>query len=635
MRRPVYSMFPRVRRQDSQAWRPRLTLSSHLHGLNMANRAAGVRTWFSGTMPEEGAKHRLACPMFADVVGYTRMVEANEAQTLRAFDEICGGLVRPTLAEHGGRLIKLTGDGFLAEFRSAVSAVACGMAIQSAMAARETEPHIAFRIGLHLGEVIEEGGDLYGHDVNLAARLETISEPEGLCLSNAVFEAVRGKVAGHFEDGGLRPLRNIARPVHVWHWAPENRSFGLSSPQTAGPPPRPARPSLAVLPFTNMTGDPAQEYFADGLVEEIITAIARLRWLFVIARNSTFTYKGRAADIRQVSRELGVRYVLEGSVRKSADRIRISVQLIDGATGSHIWADTINGPLAEIFDLEDTIAAGVAGAIEPKLRSAEIERAGRKPIANLDAYDFYLRALPHMVAGTAQDVATALDLLAQAIALDPAYALAYAEIAGCRLRQWLIGAAEPTPAFLSEGAALARKALELDPADADVLSTAAIVVTMMEKDYAAGAEWIGISTRINPNSSTAWARRGFIDCWVSEFAAGVESFNRAMRLSPFDPSTYLFQAGLGMAYMYLHDWPMALDWLRRSLSNNRHFAPTYRFLVVCLVQSGKLDEARQVVRELTRLDPLSSVRRSLIAGIRDEEPKRLYVESLRQAGLPE
>ena len=384
-----------------------------------------------------------------------------------------------------------------------------------------------------------------------------------------------------------------------------------------------------------MTGDPAQEYFADGLVEEIITAISRLRWLFVIARNSAFTYKGRAVDIRQVGRELGVRYVLEGSVRKSADRIRISVQLIDGATGNHIWADTMNGPLAEIFDLEDTIAEGVAGAIEPKLRSAEIERARRKPVANLDAYDFYLRSLPHTVAGTAQDIVAALELLERAIALEPAYALAHAELAGCRLRQWLIGAAEPTAAFLSEGAALARKAVALDHADADVLSTAAIVVTMMEKDYAAGAEWIGISTRINPNSSGAWARRGFIRCWMSEFQAGIEDFNRAMRLSPFDPATYMFQAGLGMAYMYLHDWPVAIDWLRRSLSNNRHFAPTYRFLVVCLAQSGRLDEARQVVTELTRLDPLSSVRRSLIAGIRDEEPKRLYIESLRQAGLPE
>jgi TolB-like protein/class 3 adenylate cyclase/Tfp pilus assembly protein PilF len=585
-------------------------------------------------MPEERDKHRLACAMFADVVGYTRMVEANEAQTLRAFDDICGSLVRPSLEQWRGRLIKLTGDGFLAEFRSAVSAVECGMAIQSAMASRDSEPHIAFRIGLHLGEIIEEGGDLYGHDVNLAARLETICEPEGLCVSNAVYEAVRGKIVGHFEDGGIPALHNIERPVHVWHWAPQSRSFGLSSPQTTGPPARPARPSIAVLPFTNMSEDPAQEYFADGLVEEIITAISRLRWLFVIARNSTFAYKGRAVDIRQVSRELGVRYVLEGSVRKSADRVRISAQLIDGATGSHIWAETMNGPLAEIFDLEDTIAQSVAGAIEPKLRSAEIERARRKPVSN-DAYDLYLRSLPHMVAGTAWDLETALAFLERAVALDPLYAIARAAIASCRLRQFLIGAERATPAFLSNAVAAARKAVELDPTDADVLSAAAIVVSLMEKDYAAGKEWIDISMRLNPNSCVGWYRNGYIHCWLGDFAAGVEDFKRAMRLSPFDLSTYMFQAGLGMAYMFQHDWPTAIDWLRRSLSNNRHFAPAYRYLVVCLVQSGRIAEAREVVGELTRLDPLTSIRRSLLSGMRDEEPKRLYVESLRQAGLPE
>src|SRR3984893_11194451 len=338
-------------------------------------------------MPVQIAKHRLACAMFADIVGYTRMVEANEEQTLRAFREICNRLVLPELERHQGRLVKTMGDGFLAEFQSAVAAVECGMATQNAMMAREAEPHISLRIGLHLGEVIEESGDLYGHDVNLAARLQAICEPESLCLSNAVYEAVRGRIVAQFEDGGNRLLHNIERPLHVWHWLPVNRSFGLSDVAVSGPPRLPTRPSLAVMPFTNMTGDPAQEYFADGLVEEIITAISRVRWLFVIARNSTFTYKGHAVDIRQVSRDLGVRYVVEGSVRKSGNRIRIAAQLIDGATGNHIWADSIEGQLAEIFEFQDQIAAGVAGAIEPKLRSAEIERARRKPTASLDAYD--------------------------------------------------------------------------------------------------------------------------------------------------------------------------------------------------------------------------------------------------------
>jgi tetratricopeptide (TPR) repeat protein len=355
----------------------------------------------------------------------------------------------------------------------------------------------------------------------------------------------------------------------------------------------------------------------------------------VIARNSTFTYKGHAVDIRQVSRDLGVRYVVEGSVRKSGNRIRIAAQLIDGATGNHIWAESIDGVLAEIFDLQDQIAAGVAGAIEPKLRSAEIERARRKPTASLDAYDLYLRALPHIVAGAAHDIEKALRFLSQAVALDPKYALAFAGIASCRLRQFVIGGERPTPAFLKETAAVARNAVELDPADADVLSAAAIAVTLTEKDYAAGAEWIDTSTRLNPSSSAAWARSGFIHCWLGDFVAGAANFSRAMRLSPFDSLTYMFQAGLGMAHLFQGNWPVGIEWCQKSLSNNRYFAPTYRYLAICLVQSGRMNEARKVIAELIKIDPLSRISRAQMIALRDEEPKRLYIESLRLAGLPE
>jgi TolB-like protein/class 3 adenylate cyclase/tetratricopeptide (TPR) repeat protein len=586
-------------------------------------------------MPEDAGTRRLACAMFADIVGYARMMEENEQQTLAVLDAILEGLVRPELERHRGRLIKSTGDGFLAEFGSAVSAVECGLSIQRAMATRENEPHCAFRIGLHLGEIIDRNGDIFGRDVNLAARLQTLCEPEGLCVSNATYDAVAGKVSGSFEDGGLRSLRNIDRPIRVWHWAPEHRSFGLPSLETAGPPPLPARPSLAVLPFANLSADPTQEYFADGLVEEIITAIARLRWLFVIARNSTFVYKGRSVDIRQVSRDLGVRYVLEGSVRKFSERIRISAQLIEGASGNHIWAETMEGSLAQIFELQDTVAQGVAGAIEPKVRAAEIERARIKPTENLDAYDLYLRSLPYIYAGKLQDIAAAIRYLEQAVAIDPLYAAAYAVIASCRFRQLLNGAVEPTPEFFSEAAALARKAVEIDPTDPDVLSAAAIVVAYMARDYTAAAEWIDISTRLNPNSSMGWSRSGFVHCWISNFKNGVACFRRAMRLSPHDPMTYVFQSGLGMAHMFQHNWPVAMTWLRRSLSNNRYFTPTYRFLAVSLLQSGRVEEARELIRELVQLDPRSNIRRARLTGFRDKEPKRLYIESLRQAGLPE
>jgi adenylate cyclase len=573
--------------------------------------------------------------MFADLVGYSTMVEEDEKRTIEAVSTINRTIVLPTLQRHGGRLIRTMGDGFFAEFATATGAVQCGIEIHRAMRARNASPQLAFRIGINLGEMLAEGGDLYGRNVNVAARLETLAEPEGICLSHAVYEAVLGTLDARFEDGGTCMLRNINRPIHVWRWNHEDRTWGAIAPST-GPLELPSRPSLAVLPFTNMTGDRDQDYFADGLVDEIITALAKMRWFFVIARNSSFTYKGRSVDIRQVSRELGVRYVLEGSVRKAGAHVRITAQLIDGTTGNHLWAESLTCEIDQIFEIQDSIASSVAGAIEPKLRTAEIERARRKPTANLDAYDCYLRAQPYLVSGSGADIGAALELLERAADLDPSYALAQVAIAYCRQRQFLIGTVPVSPAFFAGAAALARRAVEIDPTNPEVLSTAAIVITLMGKDYTAGLEWIDAATRFNPNSSLGWARSGFIRCWVSEFSTGIEYFLRAMRLSPADPMTYTFQTGLGMAHMFLHDWPEALKWLRRAVATNRYDAPGYRFLAVTLVQCGEIEAARHVIRDLLAIDPLSSVSRSqVLTGYRDPEPRRLYIESLRQAGLPE
>jgi adenylate cyclase len=584
---------------------------------------------------DPSGSRRLCCAMFADLVGYSSFMEENEAQTLNAVTGIHRAIVLPCLHRHGGRLVRTMGDGFFAEFTAASSAVACGIEIQRAMAARDTPPPLAFRIGINLGEITEFGNEIYGREINVAARLETLSEPEGLCISAAVHDAVLGKVPARFEDGGVHALRNIARLVHVWRWCPEERSFGLA-PMAGGQLAVPSRPSVAVLPFTNMTDDPSQDYFADGLVEEIITALARVRWFFVIARNSSFTYKGRAVDIRQVARELGVRYVLEGSVRKSRDRVRITAQLIVGATGNHIWADTFTGDMEQIFEMQDAIAESVVGAIEPKLRSAEIERAVRKPPSSLDAYDHFLRALPHLAAGAAPDFGAALALLERAIALDPDYAAAHAAMAICRMHRFLTGAVRGSPEFIAETVSLARKGVQLDPADPDVLCAGATVVALMGKDYVAGREWADASTRLNPSSCIGWVRSGFIRCWTSEFATSVEFFRRAMRLSPADPMMYAAQTGLGMAQLFLGEWPVAIEWLRRALSNNRYYAPAYRMLAVALVQNGHLDEAKQVVQQVLAIDPLTTLSRSLShTGLRDPEPRRLYVESLRLAGLPE
>jgi adenylate cyclase len=337
------------------------------------------------------ATRRLAAILAADVVGYSRLMGEDEAGTVEALRQhrIAAD---PLIAERGGRIVKTTGDGVLVEFGSVVGAVQCAIALQKLMTERNAgvpdERRMDLRIGVHLGDVLVEDDDIIGDGVNIAARLEGIAEPGGICVSEDAFRQVSGKVDVQFDDTGEHRLKNITRPLRVYR---------VRLTTTADPPaialPLPEKPSLAVLPFQNMTGDAEQEYFVDGMVEEITTAIARLPWLFVISRNSAFTYKGKPVDVKQVARELGVRYVLEGSVRKAGNRVRITGQLIDTAAGAQIWADRFDGALDDIFELQDQVASNVAGAIDPKLRQSEIERASRKTTANLTAYDLYLRAL--------------------------------------------------------------------------------------------------------------------------------------------------------------------------------------------------------------------------------------------------
>src|SRR5438477_6319293 len=346
-------------------------------------------------MAEDRVERRLAAILAADVAGYSRLMGADEEGTLAALKAHRRAVLDPKTTEHRGRIVKTTGDGLLVEFASVVDAVRCAVDIQREMAERNAgvaaEQRIEFRIGLNVGDIIIDDKDIYGDGVNIAARLEGLAAPGGICVSRVVRDQVRDKLDFSFEDMGEQQVKNIARPVRTY-----SILLGASSraaPPVRAPLPLPDKPSLVVLPFQNMTGDAKQEYFVDGMVEEITTAISRLPWLFVIARNSAFTYKGKPVDVKQVAQELGVRYVLEGSVRKAGTRVRITGQLIDTATGAHIWADRFDGALDDIFELQDQVASSVAGAIEPKLRRAEIDRASRKPTGSLDAYDLYLRGL--------------------------------------------------------------------------------------------------------------------------------------------------------------------------------------------------------------------------------------------------
>ena len=389
---------------------------------------------------------KLAAILAADVVGFSRLTGLDEDRTLARLRALRSDLIDPTIAVHNGRIVKRTGDGSLVEFRSVVDAVRCAIEVQNAMVERNagvpTDRQIEFRIGIHLGDVVEESdGDLMGDGVNIAARLEGIAQPGAICLSEDAYRQVRARLDLEVSDLGQTHLKNIVEPVRVY-------SLQVGLPAQAKPSAPiatvradneekpaslalPDKPSIAVLPFQNMSGDPEQEYFVDGMVEDIITGLSRIKWLFVIARNSSFTYKGRSVDVRQVGRELGVRYVLEGGVRKAGARLRITAQLIEAETGAHLWADRFDGSLDDVFELQDQITERVVGIVEPSLQHSEIERARQKRPENLDAYDLYLRALPYSATRRPADAKIAADLLESALKLNPRYATAHALLALC------------------------------------------------------------------------------------------------------------------------------------------------------------------------------------------------------------
>ena len=411
---------------------------------------------------------KLAAILAADVVGFSRLTGADEDRTLARLRALRSDLIDPTIAVHHGRIVKRTGDGALVEFRSVVDAVRCAIEIQNAMVERNagvpSDRQIEFRIGVHLGDVVEESdGDLMGDGVNIAARLEGIAQPGAICLSEDAYRQVRARLDLAVSDLGDKELKNIVEPMRVY-----SLQVGLGAAAKTAKEERslpafalPDRPSIAVLPFQNMSGDPEQEYFVDGMVEDNITGLSRIKWLFVIARNSSFTYRGKAVDIRQVGRELGVRYVLEGGVRKAGNRLRITGQLIEAETGAHLWADRFDGGVEDVFDLQDRITQSIVGIIEPSLQRAEIERVQRKRPDSLDAYDLYLRAVPNMASAMPEDAAIGMGYLEQALKLDPNYAAAHAYMAwGLEIR-FVRGGFSPADA--AAGLRHARAALAYGP----------------------------------------------------------------------------------------------------------------------------------------------------------------------------
>ncbi len=586
-------------------------------------------------MAEERVQRRLAAILAADVVGYSRLMGVDEAGTLARLKALRKDVIDPRIAEHGGRIVKLMGDGTLVEFPSVVDAVRCAAEIQRAMMARSAEmpedQRIEFRMGINLSDVIVDGEDIYGDGVNVAARLEGLAEPGGLCVSDVVHGQVEGKLDLGFDDLGKQRIKNIAKPVRVYR-------ARLDAGDAAGSKPLalPDKPSIAVLPFTNMSGDPEQEYFADGITEDLITALSKIRWFFVIARSSTFTYKGQAVEVTQVARELGVRYVIEGSVRKAGNSVRITAQLIDATTGQHIWAEHYDRDLADIFELQDEMTQTIVGAVEPELGAVERERAARRAPESLDAWETYQRGLWHMWQFTKADVAEARRLLRRAREIDPGFAIAYANEAFTHFLDVMVGHGESPDDSIAAGLTAAKKAVALDDKDSVGYFALGRIYLLRGEQDASIAE-LETALLLNPSFAQAHHGLGFAQVLSGRLEEGAEALDMALRLSPRGPMTWGTTVVRSLTCTLLHQYEEAAEWARETMRNPRvsGYWP-HAALASALGNLGRIEEARDAVQEALRLKPDLSIG-YLAKTLPAKHPNGLdpYLDGLRKAGLPE
>jgi TolB-like protein/class 3 adenylate cyclase/Tfp pilus assembly protein PilF len=589
----------------------------------------------------ERVERRLAAVLAADVAGYSRLMGADEEGTLAGLKSFRKTLVDPTIAAHRGRIVKTTGDGMLVEFASAVDAARCAVEVQRGMAGQNAdvpqEVRLEFRIGIHVGDIIIiDDNDIFGDGVNIAARLEGIAEPGGVCISDDAQRQVRGKVDFVFDDMGPRTLKNIAEPMRAWRVRLDGNASSTvpakATIESVQPLALPDRPSLAVLPFQNMSGDPEQEYFADGMVEDIITALSRVKSFFVIARNSSFTYKGKAIDIKQVGRELGVRYVLEGSVRKAGGKVRITGQLIEAATGHHVWADRFDGNLEDVFDLQDRVTESVVGVIEPSLRQAEIGRARAKSTASLDAYDCYLRALHAFYQLTREGTESAGEYLKLAIEKDPQFALAKALLAFCYLTGQLQGWGQPNDR--THALELAQDTVNQEPDDPSTLRCAGHAFAFFGH-HDRGLALLEKAAGLNVNGSQVLNSLG----WVKNYACvepdhAIAHFERAIRLSPRDPEMTPMLNGIALAHLIAGRNEQALVFAQRNIDISPQFTSGYRMKIMALGNLGHWQEAKAAADVLLTHDPGFTIS-SRAPAFRDPGFKQRYWDALKAAGLPE
>lgn len=570
-------------------------------------------------------RRRLAAITAADIVGYSGRMEADEAGTLERLRALFDETVVPSVAAFDGRLFKTMGDGFLAEFKSALGAVEHARHLQAAVAAGtdHTDHKLIFRIGVSLGDVIVEGEDLFGNAVNIAARMEKLAEPGGICVSAAVHEHVRLAPGLSFADLGPQAVKGLVQPVHAY------RLLGAATPvrPAAEAPPRETRPSLVVMPLRNLGGAEADDYFADGMVEELITGLARIRWLTVIGRNSAFTVHGRTGGASEAAAALGVRYVLEGSMRRAADRVRLNVQLLDAATGRTLWAERFEGRVADVFELQDQITEGVIGAIEPRVKEAEIERARRKRPEDLGAYDHYLRAVACMYENTPEGRGAALEQVARALAIDPDYAEAHGVAAWCHFARGLwetaIDRSGPEAALRHAEAVRASRT-----EDATTLAHGAIAYAFATGDHAAALEMIERALVLNPSSVHAHGHGAVINTWAGNYERSIELGERALRLSPFDPFSVMAWAGMAGARLRLGDFEAAHDLARKAVQIYPAHVPSHLIAIAGLVRLERLDEARAAAARFMAIAPGFRIGRQ-------HPVLTAFAADFRLAGLPD
>jgi len=583
-------------------------------------------------MAEARVERRLAAILAADVVGYSRLMGINEEGTLAALKTHQRELIDPKIAEHRGRIVKTTGDGALVEFASAVDAVRCAVEIQCAMSERSAaipeDRRIDFRIGINVGDIIIDEGDVYGDGVNIAARLEGIADRGGICISDDTFRQVRDKIDVGFDDAGERQLKNIERPVRVYRV-----QLGKTVQRVERAPASTKRPSIAVLPFQNMSGDPEQEYFADGMVDEIITGLSRIKWLSVVSRNSSYLFKNRPATMKDVAATLGVRYVLEGGVRKSGNRVRITAQLIDAETDAHLWAEQYDRLLEDVFALQDEITMCVVGAIEPSVRKAEIDRIKRQRPDNFTAYDLLLQSQQFVFAGMPAEAAKAITLLEQALKLEPNYSAAHAYLSWCLHARFGRGGLREEDRLAAVDHARAAVALGND--DATALAIAALVLAYDGHDVSTALKVFDRALELSNCNVFALCFNAAILAWIGRSELAIERAQRALRLGPFDSLIWRAHHALSIAYFDSHRYGDAADSARSVIAANSAYSLPRAILAAALLRLGRLDEARAAARTVLEHEPSFTIHGT--ARYAELEPAvfRPMADAWREAGLPE